>query len=364
MWRKLTGNCTQFQAIWVYDMLKAMVHCCRPIMTLVMVLPLIAGCAQSTHDLYDDYLGRLSNVLNTDRASWQVPPPQSGPRTRELRLDIPDLRVTPVAYWQVRHCGLFRLISDRNSILGRVAPPNAIWRYEARLLAAMEACLQHPDTDESLAEQLVSWQETKRQFWPTATWNGTIAAPEVRSVWQASGDGWAPDSMPTLTGLRRDLGRLAHWADNWPADDIASSSDFSAVYQNLNQQQAGGDWRRSVQISLSGLEAANRMLTQALQDDSLCPSGNRTRDAEHAQNVLMLFFIGEIQPYLSGLNRNGEQLQASFTNLTNAIDVIHPPWERFMSTLAEELNQLQSMSREHAELWQRTLARCEITIGT
>lgn len=332
-------------------------------MTLVMVVLLTAGCAQSTQGLYDDYLNRLSNVLNTDRVSWQAPPPQSAPRTRELRLDIPDLRMTPVAYWQVRHCELFTLISERNSILGRVATPNDVWRYEARLLAAIDDCLDDSDTAEALSEQLLEWQEAKRQAWPLATWNGTIAASEVRSVWQASSEGWAPDNVPTLTTLRSDLGRLTHWAEQWPTDDIASGSEFSSVYQSLSQQRGGGEWRRSVQISESGLSAANRMLEQALEEDSLCPARTRTRDAEHAQNVLMQFFIGEIQPYIAALNRNGEYLVASFTNLADAIDVEHEPWEQFIATLSDELAALQAVSREHAEWWQRTLERCDITVG-
>lgn len=344
-------------------MLTPLVHRCWPIVTLVTFTLLSTGCAQSSQGMYDDYLNRLSNVLNTERVSWQVPPPQSGPRTRELRADIPDLRMTPVAYWQVRHCELFTLISERNSILGRVATPNDVWRYEARLLAAIENCLDDPDTGETLSEQLLDWQEAKRQAWPLATWNGTIATSEVRSVWQASSEGWAPDNVPTLTTLRSDLGRLTYWANHWPSDDIVSGSDFSSVYHNLSQQRGGGEWRRSVQVSESGLTAANRMLKQALEDDSLCPARTRTRDAEHAQNVLMQIFIGDIQPYISALNRNGEYLVTSFTELAGAINVEHEPWEQFMVTLGDELDTLQAVSREHAELWQRTLERCDITIG-
>lgn len=343
-----------------------MVHTSRPhpyFVPLLLVTVLLTGCAQSTADLYDDYMGRLSNVLDVDTVDWQAPPPPNAPRTRELAFGLDDIRMTPIAYWNLRHCQLFSLISERNSILGRVAPPNVIWRYEARVLHAIETCREHPDTSESLQEQLDDWQSQKFALWPQATWNGTLAAPEVRGIWQASQTAWSPEQVPSISELNNQLLTLATWAEEWPSEDMADDDTFSQLYQQIGQHNTGGQWRRSVQISQHALEAANRMLQDAIDTGQLCPGGQPTRSAEHAENVLNLYFIGEVQPYIAQLNRHGERLIERFQQLTTATGVEHTLWQGFMTQINQELDGLQAASRAHAEYWQTLLADCGMEPG-
>ncbi|WP_167855903.1 DUF3080 family protein [Natronospirillum operosum] len=337
----------------------------RLFMLLVLFLCLLAlvGCSQSASDLHDDYLSRLSNVLDVATVAPEPVSPQSAPRSRELQLDIPDIRVTPLSYWNLRHCELFRLISERNSILGRVAAPSSVWRYEARVLHAIQECSEHEDTREDQQQQLADWAEEKEKAWPRATWNGTIASPEVRQIWSAAYSGWGPDNLPSLSTLHNDLQTLAAWADTWPHADIADETTFSNLYQRLGQHSSGGQWRRSVQISQAGLDAANQMLASAVEANRLCPAGTLTRSGEHAQNVLMLVFIGEVQPYLAALNRRGEQLLGDFSALTTATTVEHEAWEDFMAELRGELDTLQQTTREHAELWGELLDQCGLSVG-
>lgn len=337
-----------------------MVHMSRPHRCLVLLLLAVfcAGCTHSTTDLYDDYMGRLANVLDVDTVDWQIPPPPTAPHARELTFDLQDIRMTPIAYWNLRHCELFGLISERNSILGRVAPPNVIWRYEARVLHAIQTCRAHPDTSESLQDQLDDWHDQKAELWPRATWNGTLASPEVRGIWQASQSAWPPEQVPTISELTNHLATLTAWAENWPSDSIVDNSTFSQLYQNLNQHSTGGQWRRSVQISQHGLEAANRMLENAFETRQLCPSGQPTRSAEHAENVLNLFFIGKVQPYIAQLNRHGERLLERYRALTAATGIDHTLWQGFITQLSQELAGLQAASRTHAEHWQTLLAEC------
>lgn len=340
-----------------------MVHLSRPhrcLVPLLLASVLGAGCTQSATDLYDDYMGRLSNVLDVETVDWQTPPPAASPRARDLTFDLDDIRMTPIAYWNLRHCTLFRLISERNSILGRVAPPNVVWRYEARVLHAIQTCQTHPDTTESLRSQLDDWQNQKAALWPRATWNGTLASPEVRGIWQASQSAWAPDQIPSISELNNHLMTLTTWAEEWPGDDMPDDSVFSQLYQQLGQHNTGGQWRRSVQISRHGLDAANRMLEEAIETSLLCPAGQPTRSAEHAENVLNLFFIGEVQPYIAQLNRHGERLTSRFHELTRATDVEHALWQGFMTQIDLELDELQTASRTHAEHWQTILAECDM----
>lgn len=339
------------------------------IIVLTVAGAVLTGCSQSSAGLYDDYMGRLTNVLAVPQPDWALPPLESPPRSRDLVVNIPDLRVTPLSYWNLRHCALFNLISERNSILGRVATPSTVWRYEARLMQAIETCLDHPETDDEQAEQLQAWRSEKQATWPAASWNGTLAAPEVRQLWRPSSDGWAPGQVPSIATLSNDLITLAGWVDEWsePSADRAftvDSGQFSAVYQRLGQHNTGGEWRRSVKISISGLAAATEQVSQAIAQDALCPAGRRTRAAENAQNVLRLVFIGDIQPYIAELNRRGETLLADLSDLATAIGLTHPDWQAFYAGLQSDLDQLQATSREHAQQWQTLLERCDLTPGS
>lgn len=331
-------------------------------LALVFAL-LLTACGQSAGGLYDDYLSRLGNVLDVPVAERHTPAPQGAPRSRDLQLEIPDVRVTPLAYWNLRHCELFRLISDRNSILGRVAPPNTVWRYEARVLAAIEDCKAHPDTRDSQQEQLDAWAEDKWEAWPKATWNGTIASPEVRQIWSASQSAWTPGQVPSQSEQYADLQTLTGWAQQWPDADMPDDSTFSGVYQRLNRHSTGGQWRRSVQVSHGGLDAANEMLRTAKEAGRLCPAGVATRSAEHARNVLTQFFIGEVQPYLAQLNREGERLLGVFSDLTEATGEEVAEWQAFMARIEAELDGLQQVTRDHADYWQALLAQCDLQIG-
>lgn len=347
-----------------------MVHLSRLIIIIVLtaIVAGLAGCSQSSAGLYDDYMGRLANVMAVPKPEWSLPPLVSPPRNRDLVVAIPDLKVTPLSYWNLRHCALFNLISERNSILGRVATPTNVWRYEARVLQGIESCLDHPETDAEQAEQLQAWRSEKQTSWPAATWNGTLAAPSMRQLWRPSIDGWAPGQIPSITSLSNDLATLSSWVHAWsePSADrpvTVDSSQFNAVYQRLDQHNVGGEWRRSVRISISGLEAATQQVTQAIAEDTLCPAGRRTRAADNAQNVLQLVFIGDIQPYIAELNRRGETLLADLADLAAAIDLVHPEWDAFFAGLQADLDQLQASSRQHAQQWQILLDRCAITPG-
>lgn len=328
------------------------------------IMLLLGGCAPSAEGLFTDYAGRLQQVLSVDTVPMAPMAPLNLPRSRDLQQNEDALRVTPLAYWNLRHCDLFQLISERNSSLGRVQAANTRWRYESEVLRAIAHCLSHPSTNEGQREQLLQWQQQKQALWPQAIWQGTIASPEFRQFWSADASGWPPSRMPSMSQALQDLSTMANWAERWPESDFPDQDAFFDVYQRLGQHNLGGQWLRSVQISRVGLQAATQMLEAAVATARICPAGQPTRNAENARNVLTLVFVGDIQPYISELNRHGQQLLGHLQTLTNATQLEHSGWQSFIESLEQQQVGLQQDTREHAERWQNLLDQCGLSIMT
>ncbi len=323
----------------------------------------LAGCGSHTDALYSDYHQRLSNVLSVPAPeNWHPGAPEPAPSASAWRVDIPDVRATPVAVWRVRHCALFDLLGERNSILGRVAEPGLRWHYEARLLTALADCLADNDTSETAANDLKQWQAEKQAAWAQATWNGTFGTHPVRDVWSVSQSGLDPDNLPTMAPLEQSLDQLIRWATEWPNAEPVSQAAFSEPYEQLSRQEIGGQWRRSAAIAAGGLAAANAQLRAAAEADRLCPQGSMTRDGTFARNVLIDVYIARVQPFHADLDRIGTSLLNRFNALADATGWESEAWNRFYSDLENRRHRLQQASRTHAELWGELLDQCGMSI--
>lgn len=333
------------------------VHQARFFLFTVALL-LLGGCAKTGQDLYDNYLNRLSNVLDAPKPSWSLPVVVSGPPARAMQWDVPDVRINLLSFWDTRHCELFTLISERNSILGKVMPPTQRWRFESRLLGAIETCMNDPQTDADLRSVLAEWQAEKQDYWPLVTWNGTLGAPEARHLMHAESTAWPAEAIPGIHGTLDDLRIMAGWAGDWPTLDLPDNSEFEALYQRLGQHNVLGQWHRSMQLSIAGLEEGNRRLQHGVEFGRLCPANRATQRSEAANNVLVLFFVGAVQPYIARLNSYGEDLLGAMRRLADTTGAIPDPWETYYAQLEADAAALRAVTREHVRLWQDVLAPC------
>lgn len=327
-------------------------------MFLIVALLLLSGCAKTGQDLYDNYLNRLSNVLDAPKSTWSAPTVKTAPAARSMQWEVPEVRINLLAFWDTRHCELFTLISERNSILGRVMAPTQRWRFESRLLGAIDACMNDPRTDDDLRAVLSEWQAEKQTYWPLVTWNGTLGTPEVRGLLQAEGSAWPAEAIPGIHGTLDDLRILTGWVERWPSLDLPDNREFEALYQRLGQHNVVGQWHRSVQVSIAGLEEGNRRLQYGVDAGRLCPAQRATQRSQAANNVLVMFFIGEVQPYIARLNGYGEELLVALQRLADMTEATPEPWVDYLQRLADDAELLRAVTREHVRLWQEVLAPC------
>ncbi|WLD59396.1 DUF3080 domain-containing protein [Salinispirillum sp. LH 10-3-1] len=340
-----------------YELFTRMVHRVRFLFFAVAVL-LLSGCAKTGQDLFDDYLNRLSNVMDAPKPEWAVPSVVTAPPARAVQWDVPEVRINLLSFWDTRHCELFTLIGERNSILGRVMAPTQRWRFESRLLGAIEACMNDPRTDDDLRAVLAEWQAEKQTYWPLVTWNGTLGAPEVRHLLQTESAAWPADAIPGIHGTLDDLRIMTGWVENWPSLALPDNREFEALYQRMGQHNVLGQWHRSVQLSIAGLEEGNSRLQHGVAAGRLCPAQRATQRSTAANNVLVMFFIGEVQPYIARLNGYGEELLGAVRRLATMTDAVPEVWDTHMQMLEADAELLRTVTREHVRLWQEVLAPC------
>ncbi len=141
----------------------------------------LTGCENnSAEDSLKTYNERLANVL--DVSPSQVPDtdiPQLA-NIRELALPIEDIRIGLLDAYELRKCGLFQLIAERNSVLGKVQDKTHRFRYELLFMDGLENCLETLPKDADILPDIKQLHQLKQQQLPIYLWNMLTTGEEWR----------------------------------------------------------------------------------------------------------------------------------------------------------------------------------------
>lgn len=112
---------------------------------MFLSLLLVLGCAaceplSPAEELLDDYLTRLARVLDTDKPDMVRQPLPRLPPHSTLTQTIAPLKIDLLDYWALRECGLTIILSERNSVLGRVMLPSQHLHMDGRILRQLVYC--------------------------------------------------------------------------------------------------------------------------------------------------------------------------------------------------------------------------------
>lgn len=113
---------------------------------------------------------------------------QSLPEKRELLIAIDPVTISLLDSYELRQCGLFELIAERNSILGKVQDEFREWDYQVALLNGIQGCLTSPQLSQSLKAQLLDIQNIKQQELASRWHNLLYTSDTMRT--QLSGSQW------------------------------------------------------------------------------------------------------------------------------------------------------------------------------
>ena len=325
-----------------------------------------AGCSGGATDLWDDYLSRLARLTDQPIPESEPIPLQRYPRSRELRQPVPELRTGLGRFISLGRCDMMALVSERNAILSRVQADSLRLDYELRFIHLGQQCLlsgeldDHPDQAQWLRDILAS----KQGALPALLWNASLASEEMAGLFNlasaAPRDGNVAGSQAayrSLDGMRR-LAQQLH-----DGQTPANAGHLEGDIQRLAGNRAGGEILHGMALATDRLDRAASML-EAADTHRLCPHGRPGDQARYLNNVFDLVVIGKLQPWLSDLWRDMDQLSSSLLALREAQPLQNAPLDTWLDAYFagdDSLRQQLGKSiRRHSQAWQSLLEACDM----
>lgn len=346
--------------------------------TLALLLSLLlslAGCqrAPEAQQQMSNYLDRVARVLQQD---WQPFVPDQlaqyrFPARRERMITIAPLRIGLLdLIVDTNDCRLLQQrISERNSVLGKVMPWSHRLAYDGELLRALDQCtalLAQRDEQPELREQLIAIAESKGANLPATYWNALNASEEFEHYLRFADQPLPVSSSPlgdqAAVAALDELAKIgAALPQRLPPDRV----HLDSLLQALQLSQRSGQLITSLAQTTHGLRQATQML-QATEPRLLCPMQAPSAKSKILLNVFVLFYAGEIQPYLAQIQRVG-QPWANAVIALRAVAGIPPATASALDRLAGSSNSLweqyQRALAEHTQAWQDLLSACQSQPG-
>ncbi|UZJ45529.1 DUF3080 domain-containing protein [Marinimicrobium sp. C6131] len=331
------------------------------VITCLLMIALLSACQPTppAEAMLDDYLTRLSRVLSVEIPPTDGAPAPRMPPPRELQVELEPLSINLLDFWGFRQCGLAEVLGERNSILGRVMVPSQHLHMDGRILQQLRYCIQTLEDQElvALAEDL---EQRKRQQWPTRYWNASAAAPELRAFWSPSTTPLTPGREASFQEALTALAFLAQLPERLNQQRWPERPDLESHYKALEQYALGGKLLQSLVLGTHHIHAANQMLQEAHQEETLCPAGLQKRELEYARNVMVKVFVGEVQPWLAAVNRRATSVIKHYETLLDQQPAEQRPTiQPFFDQVTERHFTFQNSLRDHVDLWKTLFEGCD-----
>lgn len=327
----------------------------------LLVLFLLSSCTQenTASHLLDNYLTRLARVLDHEKPHITPSLVPHMPAAAQLQQDAAPVKIDLLDYWAFRECGLTLILSERNSVLGRVMLPSQLLHMDGRILRQLSYCEQQLKNPELvlLTQQLLA---DKRAQWPVRYWNATVAAPELRRFWSSATTPLEPGEEATYTPAEAALNELQRLPQKletstaWPDIKVLESH-----YQQLDAYALGGKLLHSLQLAHDYLLAANQLLASATDQKTLCPRGHALKELDYARNVMSNYFVGEVQPWLAAINQRASLLLPRYHALVAQQDSqLQPLILPFQQQVTQLHQDFIKQNRAHVAHWKALFDAC------
>ncbi|MGF1690069.1 DUF3080 domain-containing protein [Photobacterium kagoshimensis] len=349
----------------------------------------LTGCDNSSEYHFNDYHQRLANVLDIDPIPFHpLEDLPNFPSTRDLYIPIDDIRIGLLDAYELRRCGLFQLIADRNSSLGKVQDKTRQLRYELLLLNGLEKCLTHiiPTSrdnpiSQSLIEELTPIKQKKQQQLGAAIWNMLVTGKEWRQQFVLYPHTFTIDNLAGFTAnlaAMEDISRLLVYAqqglnslkNDTPTEIVLHDIDSELADRLLTHQQKIHRSRYFGQLFYSLANATQWLnsTTQLLsQQESQIPCGKQRnqQQAEYLRNVFYRYYRPQIQPYLAELDSQYRQVQPILQRIFAQSPYQDPDLIAYKETFIDgKAHQyFRKAVMDHTKFWQRTFQRCQFRVG-
>ncbi|MEZ9563145.1 DUF3080 domain-containing protein, partial [Vibrio splendidus] len=293
---------------------------------------------------------KIARVQDADeiKEKWEF---ESLPRKRELLLDVPSLSIGLIDSYQLRQCGLFNLIAERNSVLGKVADEFRNYDYQVALLAGVGKCLSSSELDPEVVELLKEIEQQKLTQFPRHQWNLIYASDAMQS--QMRGSQWLRADIGDQVRQTSDALEHINQALNVPL----VSGKTTEVQEVLEKSSTLGDLYYSLTRASAELDTITKQLT-TFDHNIICGKQRDTTKFRYLNNVFEQQYIDKVQPYMAQLDGYYQQL-APQLGMFDA----QPDLHSYYFPIKDAHHAFRSSTRRHVDYWQQLFKRCGRKVG-
>lgn len=322
----------------------------RTLLVVGLTIGVITGCSDNAPgEHFDDYLARVARVQDAPKVNKDSVSYAQLPRKRDLYLDVPSVSIGLLDSYQLRQCGLFNLIAEKNSVLGKVADEFRNYDYQTALLDGLSRCINSNALEPDLVIKLVDIQQQKQSQFEMHHWNLIFASDAMQK--QLSGTRWLePNLGQTVVEINQALATL-HLASGNVSNQVID------VQEVLEKKLIVGNLSYSLALATSKLNHVTQQLTE-YDHNIICAQNRDTTKFKYLNNVFEQQFVGKVQPYMAQLDGYYQTLSSNL-NLFDPKPNIHS----YVYPLKKHHVEFRQAIRRHVDYWQQLFKRCGCKVG-
>ena len=321
---------------------------------------LLTSCSQQPYieRTLEQYQSRLANVLDTSVPESIATSPFStktsvktseGPSQTRIESES---KIKLNEFYQLPECGIKPLIAERNTTLGKLQTPSQRYIYETRLLNKLVKCRSDDPEQQQLINKLTRLKNQHRR----ESWQKLLAqSTEIRTALTTGNAHFSKnDNHDFAVQSWLQLKALSPEALlNEQEDKLVSS--LEGILKSISDSKTPARLSNTHELLAQRLPEITRFLRQHT-DGFQCQNHKEKQQAEYLQNVFNLFFIEEIQPLGSKMNKWYYNLDPVLAELLQ-----NEHYNTQLVSHQTQFSQYQQAIKEHVIFWQQLFKRCNLS---
>ncbi|MFN1534109.1 DUF3080 domain-containing protein [Vibrio jasicida] len=327
---------------------------------LVLPTTLLSGCNDWFNPekaVFEKYNQRLANVLDTSESELEASPAVTIPDKRELFQELPRLSLGLLESYQLRQCGLFNLLAEKNSQLGKVQDAFYDFDYQTNLLRTLNGCMSdYPLSDEENTK-LNGLYDQKWHHLTVHLDNMLLTSDAMRK--QLTGSEWLPLESKDQVAHVRDAFLALDEMYQTPYRALSRLPDVTIVnYQEeIEKTRLVGRLYYTLIDATHWLEQTTHML-EANQDKIICGANRDTTQFRYLRNVFQTIYVAEVQPYMAYVDSTYQQLDGGLSLVEKRMQAHGANYG-----IEKAHDQFREETMKHVQFWKNLFKRCGVKVG-
>lgn len=306
----------------------------------------------SAETVLEDYLNQVEMATGVNSQPITKFMLENYPARRDRALPVEDVRIGMLEFFNFSDCDLFNLISERNSILGKVMPVSQRLVYEIEFMHGINNCYSRPaedrEIDQSFRNEIKRIIRIKNDNLSRVFWNATFDSPEMQKTFSLAG---RPLDLNEEQAIHVDSLRIIEYFTkigshlNNP-QMVIDIGELENKYYKLQLHQYGGRLLTTISQLMNYLNRVAYSLEITLKNRSLCHQNNSNQKLSELEGIFRNHYTDRVQPYLTKTYQQGREWLDAVNRLISIQDV------RIPQVFADYREKMLSLDRE-GSLWQR-----------